>query len=201
MSAGRYALRTVVEPSVEPLSLEEVKEYLNVDVDLVKQDAVIQGFIKASREWVERYTGRALIEQTLEARWDCFPCHGPILLPRYPVVSVEEIAYTDHAGAAQVWATANYQTDVYSEPARIYPAYNAYYPATRGGDFSALRVRFIAGYASGVSPATEQDVRAAVPEQLKLAMKVYLAYAFEGGPDSMLKAAENLAFPLRLELV
>lgn len=62
--------RLITPPQVEPVTLEEAKEYLRVDgFDL---DARIQALIPRAREACERFTRRAFIEQTWEVDCEIF---------------------------------------------------------------------------------------------------------------------------------
>lgn len=59
----RFFLERVVEPDIEVISVAEMKRHLRMFSDVTDEDADIAGYITAAREWVEDYTGRALIDQ------------------------------------------------------------------------------------------------------------------------------------------
>lgn len=198
----RYALRTITPPPYEPLSDDEAQRHLRMDDPISQDDADEQlaertAMVKAAREWFEDFTGLALIRQTLEMSIDGWPSCGYVELPRSPLISLDSIKYTDSDGVEQTWASTNYQADLYSVPGRIYIAYNGSVPSYRA-DLNSWRVRFTAGYA--VTAETEAGYRANVPEQAKLAMKVHMTGQDEGTLDEMLRAAESLAWPLRIGL-
>ena len=91
-------LRTVTAATVEPVSLEEAKAHLSVYHD--SDDAMIEAFITAAREVVERETGVALAEA--EYLWT--PEHAPAYryvssLPLWPA-TVGGVTYWD--GSARV---------------------------------------------------------------------------------------------------
>lgn len=52
----------IVPPAIEPLSLEEVKNYLRIDTD--HENELISRLVRAARSIIEDYTGLALITQT-----------------------------------------------------------------------------------------------------------------------------------------
>ena len=55
-------LRLKTPPKKEPVSLKEAKAYLRVDTST--EDGLIEHLIKASRQAIEAYTNRCLLEQT-----------------------------------------------------------------------------------------------------------------------------------------
>jgi Phage QLRG family, putative DNA packaging. len=56
--------RVITPPSVEPITLSDVKNYLNVDFDDL--DATIAPIITSAREYIEHITGRALATQVIQ---------------------------------------------------------------------------------------------------------------------------------------
>lgn len=58
------SLQTITPPTVEPVSLAEMKLYLRVDN--AAEDAEITEMITDAREWVEERTNRRLVEQTVK---------------------------------------------------------------------------------------------------------------------------------------
>jgi uncharacterized phiE125 gp8 family phage protein len=197
----RYALRVITPPAYEAISLAETRRYLNVDADITDRDAEISACIAAARGWIEAYTGLSLIQQTLEMVMDAYPRCGYIELPRSPVISVDSITYVDGDGATQVWAAANYQTDLINVPGRITGAYNGDFPTSLRADLNAWRVRFTAGHPITGSPVDEAAASEHVPELAKLAMKIYVMGAFEGELEKMLPTAELVAHSLRTSIL
>lgn len=66
-----YILRLTEAPGIEPVTLGEAKAQCQIDHD--GDDALITRLIKASREYFETMTGRALIEQTWTATFAEWP--------------------------------------------------------------------------------------------------------------------------------
>lgn len=196
----RYALRVITPPPFEPISLEEAKRFLNIDDDITNRNDDIEAMIAAAREWIEGFTGLAMVMQTLEMSLDAYPSCGYLELPRSPVISVDSIKYTDSSGAEQTWDAVNYQTDIVMVPGRIGIAYGGSVPSTWRSAFGAWRIRFTAGHQVG-SPDDADGYRANVPNLAKLAMKVHVTGSNEGTLDTMIKTAENLARPLRTSIL
>lgn len=141
------ALNILTAPSVEPVTADEVKEQLRLDG--TDQDTMIGLLIVAAREGVEKYLGRALITQTWQIFFDCFP--NLIELPKSPFQSVTHIKYYDGDGDQQTLSTDTYQTDLISIPGRITVAFGESWPTTRSGKMNAVEVQYIAGYGDAAS--------------------------------------------------
>ncbi len=128
-------------------------------------------WIISAREFVETYTGRKLLTQTLALKLNGFPC-GDIVLPFSPVSSVTSVTYLDTDGVSQTWTAGStgYTTDLptgpWAAPARVRPAYQVTYPQTRD-DINAVTVTFVAGYGAAVS---------AVPAGIKSAMLMLISH-------------------------
>jgi uncharacterized phiE125 gp8 family phage protein len=145
------------------------------------EDPEINDLIKAARQVVEEYTGRALIQQT----WDLFidggfPISG-IVLPFPPVSSVTSVKYTDEDGNQQTWASSEYTVDTNSEPARIVLAYDKTYPAVRNV-IANVEVRFVAGYGTA---------RADVPNPINRALKSILTHLYENRSEVVVGTVVN----------
>lgn len=155
-------LEVLTAPDVEPVSLEEAKLHLKVEVD--EDDDLVTGMIAAARQWAEGFLNRAIITQELRLSLPCFPGGadlervtqqlgagfpgGVIELPMPRLQSVDEVAYIDLDGAGQTLAEGaeGYQVDLRSVPGRLAPAYNRSWPSTRAGVFNAVSITYTAGY-------------------------------------------------------
>lgn len=175
-----WSVNVSVEPTVEPVSLAEMKLHLRVDDDITGDDAMISALITAARQKVEIETRRALVTQTQIMRLDGFPrsdCPDlAIVLPNPPVQSVTSITYVDTAGDTQTLDSADYLVDTTTTPARITPVYNGSWPLARA-QMNAVAVTFIAGYAPGSGSPT--DYAANVPQALKAAIKLLVGHWYE----------------------
>lgn len=163
----------ITKPSVEPVTLAEIKTRFDIDYD--DHNSFLTNAIAAARSWVERRTGRALVQQTWELRQDCF--EAQIELPKRPTRSIESVSYIDDDGdtvtldaedyifidggddsASMLIAADEWPTDLYDRP-------------------DAVRIQFVAGYAeSDDSPA---DYAANVPGDIKEAIRQYVGAMYE----------------------
>ena len=174
---SRWSL-SKTDPAQEPVGLEEMKAHSRIDD--ADNDATISGLIVAARRWVETFTHRALLTQTLVYKIDRFP--GPvttvIALPGGNTQSVTSIAYLDTNGDSQTWTAADYITDLVSEPALIGLAYNIAWPSIREWDLP-ITITYDAGY--GDNPGD-------VPEELRTAIKMLAAELYENREETIVGA-------------
>jgi uncharacterized phiE125 gp8 family phage protein len=190
--------RTIVEPTLEPVTLAEAKLHLKEDLVSVDNDARISFLISAARQAVEHSMGRAIMLKTLETTLDEFP--DAIRLDQPPIVDVISVEYTAEDGAATALSAASYTLDNASEPGWLVPSYGHAWPATQSS-INAVRVRYRAGYSASSDAAT---ARAAVPAGirhailLELGTRYKLASADDAAPAMRHDFARHLLDPFRI---
>jgi uncharacterized phiE125 gp8 family phage protein len=148
------------EAPEEPLSLHDVKDHISIRHN--ELDHQIAGWIVAARRKVETDTGIALVPGAYRITVTRFPMYGqPLLLPLWPVTSVESAAYYTRDGVETSIAETLTVSD--GRPTLVHLPQSAQWPTdVRGFDPGVLEVK--AGFAS---PNL-------VPEDLKHAMKVLI---------------------------
>lgn len=159
-----YAMRQIVPPTEEPVSLEHVKLQCRITFDA--DDTLLLGYIAAAREHLETVTRKQFLTATWVLGFNTFPCdslwhyssyrhgRGPsyIELPRSPLQQVvgppsyPSVTYTDSAGATQTLSTDVYGVDILSEPGRLYLKTGQSWPATLSNTPNAVQVQFVAGW-------------------------------------------------------
>ncbi len=160
----------VTPPVEEPLTRPEAKAHLRVDFD--DDDTDIDSLIVDVRQYFERETRRALINQTWRATFNGFPRHeGAIRIAKGPVSAISSVKYYDDANVLQTLDPALYSADLTGEIAEIWPAPDECWPTTwsrwlRRPRHDAVTVEFVAGYGAA----------AAVPGVLKRGMKLLLGH-------------------------
>lgn len=201
-----FSLTRLVAPTREPLTLDEVKEYLRI-ID-TSQDNVVTMLITAARTQAEQYLRRALLPQQWRLTLDRFPGSWPytygygqvqspkreIHLPICPLISVDSIEYPDPSTLAPV-ALTDYQV-VYAEPGRIQPAYGTAWPsaACTVGD---IHIDFTAGYQDVETSPAIGSVE--MPEQFKVAMLWMIGHWYENRESQDIPpGATNLLQPYRV---
>lgn len=143
-------ITVTVPPTEEPVTVDEAKEWARITDSA--EDALVERLILRGRQAVEAFTGRALMAQTVVQRWDCWPRRMEML--RAPVSSVTSLQYIDSLGATQTVSSANYYTDLVSEPARLVPVPSYSWPTLQDGRPNAVILTYTAG-ASDVDDVAE----------------------------------------------
>lgn len=193
------ALKLITPPTIEPVTLDEVKEHCRIDS--AEDDNFLNNLITVARQEAEKITRRQLITATWELRLDHFPggCFigswsgdysvnkklvpgrnqsDTIYLPMPPLQSVTPIApvviggvkYLDSAGVEKTLVeNTDYMIDIYSEPGRITPCYGMVWPVTYQIP-NAVRIVYKAGYG---------DTAASVPESIRSWIKAVVGTLYE----------------------
>jgi len=150
-------LRLVTPPTIEPVTLEEVKLHLRVDG--TEEDSLISALITAARQKAEEYTKRAFITQSWELALDS--ASGKVYLPRPPVQAINEVILD-----GEIVSTENYALvgqDVFYAKIPL----NAVNPA-------GLVIRYTSGYGN-----TATDV----PQAIRQAIMMLVAHLYEHRGD------------------
>ena len=114
-------LTWLVEPTVEPIEVDDARRFLRLDADDYSENGDILTLIKTARHDAELAVHRQLCPATIRVRLDRFPTERFFDLPRAaPLISVIGVYYLDTAGVQQTLPlTTNYLVDSEAEPARI----------------------------------------------------------------------------------
>jgi len=151
------ALTLVTDLTDEPVSLDEVKAHLRLDID--DDDAYVAGCIAAARQWVEEQTKRALMpktyDQTVDYIWPWKYGNYRIDLEVAPVSAVTSIKYIDTTGAEQTLASSQYIVAGRTHHPFITPAYDVDWPEVRWIP-DTITVRYTAGDADAVPQAVHR---------------------------------------------
>jgi uncharacterized phiE125 gp8 family phage protein len=172
----------ITAPATEPITLAEAKVHLRVTNTI--EDALITALIVAARQWVENYSWRPLITQTLQANYDyndLINMYGTeFLINKFPVTSITSIKYIDQTGTEQTISSGDYDTDLISPIARVKLASK---PNTKDV-MNALKIRFVAGYANA----------AAVPQIYKQAMYLIIGHMYDNKSEVQSQALSEIPF-------
>ena len=172
-----------VEPTLEPLTLAEIRDHCRIDGE--SEDAILAAFLVSARRHLEEIAGVAFLTQTLIRTMDRFPSSDVLYLPRPPLQSVTSISYLDADGVAQTFAAANYTVDTLSEPGRIGLVPGSSWPTTRQ-QIAAVSITYVAGWTQ----------RAAVPEDLRLALRLLVGEYFENRESAVAKPPSSAVVAL-----
>jgi uncharacterized phiE125 gp8 family phage protein len=196
----------ITPPSEEPVVIDDLKTHLRLNLNSNGQaddEDYVTALITAARTQAETFTRRALITQTWDHYSDTFPTSGFLptagtaiysniknffRMPMPRLQSVTYIKYTDVNGVLQTMPSTDYVVDSVSEPARIYPAYGKYWPATQFIP-NAVQIRFVAGYGA----------RAAVPMTIRQAIMVMVADMYENRESFQVGSGSAIKLPSAAE--
>lgn len=144
------AYQIVTEAAEEPITLAEAKNFIRVDHS--DDDDLISALITAARQMCEEYTRRVLVTTTIDEVFDRFPNNrweklsNLIYLSRGPVASITSVKYVDAIGSEVTLDSAQYVTDLISEPARIQSTVGWFATA---GVVNQVIVRYVVGTEKG----------------------------------------------------
>jgi uncharacterized phiE125 gp8 family phage protein len=197
------ALRLITPPTVEPLTLAEVKAHLRVDH--TDEDSIIALYLQAARmnlEGPEGFLGRAIVTQVWELVIDAFP-ESEIKIPLPPLQTVDSIRYDDPAGDEQIVDTTDYWVDNVSEPGWVVPT--TMWPTPLDA-VNAVRIRFTAGYPPDT--ASPPDLTTNIPFDIKAGILLHVGSMYEHreqvvvgvAATSLPWGAENLLRPRRVQI-
>ena len=180
-------IQVVTEPTQEPLSLQEVKDYLRVEDNT--DERTLRPLIETARRWCEEHINRSLLQTTyrqfLDSVAEDYPLQegmttGPdlnfyrnyICLSKSPVVSVTHIKTYDDDDTATTMSATKYYLDNAREPARIVLRNGETFP-TALRVANAIEIEYVAGYGS-ISQ---------IPEPIKVGMLQHIAFMYEQRGD------------------
>lgn len=161
------ALVRKIPPASEPVTLGEAKSHVRVDT--ADDDALINGLIRAAREYCEDFQGRSYLEQTWQLWLDAWPEGNEIILPRPPLKSVTHVKYYGADGTEYTLPATDYIVDTVSEPGRIVLGYGKTWPSITLRLANAIVVEYVAGRAAVGE----------VPQRVKQAMQLLVGHWYE----------------------
>jgi len=181
----------VTAPASEPVTANDVKSQLELDVSDTSQDTKIELYITAAREMVEEYTGLALITQTWQLTLDHWPNDqepwwdgtrqmaitelwasgraAQVIIPRYPLQAVGSIK----ADGTAVTVGDVFIVDTQQKPGRLVIKRGAAWPTVLD-NANGIEIEYTAGYGSNSTD---------VPAAIRLAIIQMSAYMFEHRGD------------------
>lgn len=170
------ALRLVTDCTIEPVSAADIHDFLKLPT--TAEYTVINGMIKAARQYAENYCKRAFNPQVWQLTLDGFPSGG-IELPRPPLTtdaSLVAITYYDTSAALQTLASSAYSIDYETEPGILVPSTSSDDWPETNDQLNAVKIQFTCGYpydtVGGGSTIT-------VPESIKTWIKMRVGAMYE----------------------
>jgi uncharacterized phiE125 gp8 family phage protein len=192
-------ISVVTAPTVEPVTLSEVKAHLRIDH--LDHDTQLTSLIQASREHMERVLGRALVQQTRSVKYKQWPESDRFALPYPPIQSVSSLKYTDTGGTTSTFSSDNYTVITDREPGELVLGYSKTWPtATIHYPEYPIEIEYVCGYAP--NDDSPPDYRANVPAALKNAIKLDIELRYDRPPadyaEQLRNVIEALTAPYRV---
>lgn len=183
---GNMEFKVTTAPTIEPFTVDEIKTFGRIDGD--DEDDLIEGFITGVRELVEKYLGRALLEQTIVASMDFWP-GAVVQLPRPPLISITEVRTVDEDGMETTYSSDYYYANTKSLPGECVINFDATEPDnTSNRQRGGYEIEFKAGYGTEAT-----DVPFALRNALMLwVMEVYENRQMTAEPPKVIKPMLDL---------
>jgi len=185
----------VTAPTIEPVTVNEVKDYLRVDTNV--DDSLIADLISSAREEVEDWTRRKMMVQTWDYYLDAFPQKNYIILPFGRLNSVTSVKWKDTDGTETTLVeNTDYLVETNGDQlGKIILPYGETWPSGPFYTTHAIVIRFVCGWTAMSS----------VPGKIRTAIKLRVAARYEDRGESVVgqtvvenKAAEMLIASERL---
>ncbi|MCF6291995.1 MAG: phage head-tail connector protein [Robiginitomaculum sp.] len=152
------AIKILVEPAIEPVTLLEAKSWLRLDS--IDEDDLLTALIKTSRTRSETITNRAMITQTVQETFIRYSANGVIDFSFAPVQAINSVVKIAANGVETILAATDYFADMDNNRIKVNSLSGAV----------SFRIEYIAGYGLLSSD---------VPASLKTAILLQIAWLFE----------------------
>jgi uncharacterized phiE125 gp8 family phage protein len=188
---SRWTLQRLTDPDLEPVTLVEAKAQMRVDT--TDEDDFHTELIVVGREWCEWYTGRALVDQTWQLRFEGYSSEA-FALRRSPVIAVDSFVY-DVNGVATELDDSTYVLDgAGTKWPRLLLANGKAWPNSFWE--KPLTIQYRAGFVNrAASPTQGVDL---VPVAFKHAIKMIVAF-LDKNRDASPDMAPNVKWLLEQE--
>ena len=176
--AGNQHWTVVTEPSLEPISVDEVKTFGRIDGS--SEDTLLEGFITAVRKAAEEYLGRALVTRPMKLHLDYWP-GMEVELPRPPLYSITKVVTITEDDVETTYDSDSYFTVNTAIPGKIVIKNGSTPPINTNRYVSGYAVEYYAGYNDpALDPAVDADtIRATIPAPIREAMKLWVMQVYE----------------------
>lgn len=173
-------------PLIEPVSLDEAKQYLKIDTNA--EDDLISRLIVTARQHVETLSDLILIEQIWRVYFNNWPSNAQLTLPVMPISTITSLkTYNQEDVASEIDAVHYYGDSISTPPQLILRPSRSWIKPAR--PVNGIEVEVVAGFGPMASD---------VPEPLRQAILLLVAHWYEnrhaacdGQPNHDINAAIN----------
>ena len=150
-----FSLRVITPAAGEPLTLAQAKSHLKIPADLTDEDADVQLYLSAARDYIEQAYNVRFMPQQIEIIFHFFPKGDRFLLPLTPIQSVDYIHYTgSDLVERSLDPTKDVRLSIHRKPAQIVLPWAQVWPPIILDTADAVRIGVTAGFITGGSPET-----------------------------------------------
>lgn len=147
------SVKLLTPPTVEPVTLAEVKQHLRLMPDQTDDDLYLMGLVAAARRLIERRLGISLVATQYRAKWDA----GAVVLPLVAPVLVNVDYPLSITVDGDALASGDYELDADASEIEL---------------DTAATGEVVATYWSGVVPGQP------IAPQLRAALLLYVAHLY-----------------------
>ena len=145
---GNRVWKVTVEPTIEPVTLDEFKVFAKIETDA--EDVILRGFISAARIATEEYIGQALIQQTIRMLME-FWSGVEVELPKPPLISFDDVFTIDEDDTETSYSSSNYYIITESTPGKLVLKQSVTSPINTDRNYGGFGITFKAGHGKDVS--------------------------------------------------
>lgn len=172
---------TVIE---NPITLEEIKDHLQIERGETGSDEVLKGLRSASVEMAQNITGRKLMLQDWKVYFDNWPAGDSIELPFTPLSSVATtgIYYTDSTSGSTSFGSTAWSYDAISEPPRIVLENDESWPTDTLHANNPIEIEGTYGYAASSD----------IPRSIRHAMLLMIGHWYENRENTVVGVGQSI---------
>lgn len=179
----------VTDPTIEPISLEDVKLHVKANDDITIEDEYFEGLIVSARENVENITRRAVLTQTWDYYLDDWPKENWITLPFGNLQSVPETQSIKWKDADGTETTLTIMIDYIwemngSQCGRVVLPYAVPWPSGTLYPSNPITICFVCGW-------TTADL---VPYSIRAAIKMIATDLYQNRESQMATSPSNQGY-------
>ena len=168
--------------TVLPVSLNDVKEHLNIAIADTTQDDKLTLLIYAAQERLEREIDRIILDGTFKMTGPCFG--DSVLISHKPVTAVTAVKYIDTDGNEQTLDPSDWR--FLSDRREVVPAIGGQFPSTYPNIPDAVSVEYSAGYGTEACN---------VPRMIRAAMMLCVGkWCYDPGQESSALHSQEQAY-------
>lgn len=184
-----YTYKVIIPPSIQPISLDLAKEYLNIRLADTSKDNLINIFIQSATQYAEKFTRRDFIIRTYTTFRDFFTqgsstfsyqdfggenyYNGGWLLRRSPLFSVVSVSYLVDNIVTLIPSTVYYNT-LETDYSSIILNKDQVWPSNKDNKMQSIIIDFVVGFG-----ASEDDV----PQEIRNAILQIISALYNNRGD------------------